>query len=41
MVGVNINGPLIGQVVQRPGENGQAFANRVSTMVVEKLGSLK
>jgi len=41
MGGVNINGPLIGQVVQRPGENGQAFANRVSTMVVEKIGSLR
>lgn len=41
MGGVQINGPLIGQVVQRTGESGPAFANRVSTVIAEKLGSLK
>ncbi len=41
MGGININAPLIGQVVQRPGESGQRFADRVSTMVVERIGSLK
>lgn len=41
MGGVNINGPLIGQVVQRQGESGARFADRVSTMVVEKIGALK
>lgn len=41
MGGININGPLIGQVVQRAGESGPAFANRLSTMVAEKLGNLK
>lgn len=28
-------------ITQRPGENGQAFASRVSTMVANSLGSLK
>lgn len=39
--GFSVNGPLIGAVYQRPGENGTAFADRVSTMVAQKIGELK